>query len=225
MAPLHGSRPAPAARPVLPCSVAARLPDPAARPTATRAASRRPPSRWWKPATTSASERHRGAQPQADRHLLAAVPVRRGGARHSAWPGRTRSGPIGSRRARRAAWRCWRPSRSAGGWRARGRAAGRGDARRLRAADGGGAHRQDRRGPAGRHHAGDGRAGPRLAGASRCARGGAALFWLAMGAGILLKGPITPMVAGAGGARLRARWPGRAAWPGWAPCARPGACR
>ncbi len=59
--------------------------------------------------------------------------------------------------------------------------------------------------------------------------GGAALFWLAMGAGILLKGPVTPMVAGLavlalviadgqmGGGRAGRR---RAAWlralrPGW----------
>jgi 4-amino-4-deoxy-L-arabinose transferase-like glycosyltransferase len=42
-------------------------------------------------------------------------------------------------------------------------------------------------------------------------RGGAALFWIAMGAGVLLKGPITPMVAALTAAALcvterRARW-------------------
>ncbi len=59
--------------------------------------------------------------------------------------------------------------------------------------------------------------------------GGAALFWLAMGAGILLKGPVTPMVAGLAALALVAAdgWTGRgrtgrgrAAWlralrPGW----------
>ena len=49
--------------------------------------------------------------------------------------------------------------------------------------------------------------------------GGAALFWLAMGAGILLKGPITPMVAGLAALALvvadrRAAWL-RALRPGW----------
>ena len=49
--------------------------------------------------------------------------------------------------------------------------------------------------------------------------GGAAMFWLAMGAGILLKGPITPMVAGLAALTL-ALWERRAAWlkrlrPGW----------
>ena len=49
--------------------------------------------------------------------------------------------------------------------------------------------------------------------------GPAALFWLAMGAGILLKGPITPMVAGLTGIALslwdrRWRWLGRLR-PGW----------
>ena len=49
--------------------------------------------------------------------------------------------------------------------------------------------------------------------------GSAALFWLAMGAGILLKGPITPMVAGLAALALvvadrRAAWL-RALRPGW----------
>ena len=50
-------------------------------------------------------------------------------------------------------------------------------------------------------------------------RGAAALFWLAMGVGILLKGPITPMVAGLAALTL-AIWERRARWllrlrPGW----------
>ncbi len=50
----------------------------------------------------------------------------------------------------------------------------------------------------------------------------AALFWLAMGAGILLKGPITPMVAGLAAATLCV-WERRA---GWLAALRPaGACR
>ncbi len=49
--------------------------------------------------------------------------------------------------------------------------------------------------------------------------GGAALFWLAIGAGILLKGPITPMVAALAALTL-GFWERRAAWlrrlrPGW----------
>jgi 4-amino-4-deoxy-L-arabinose transferase-like glycosyltransferase len=47
----------------------------------------------------------------------------------------------------------------------------------------------------------------------------AAVFWLALGAGVLLKGPITPMVVGVTAATL-ALWDGRAGWlrrlrPGW----------
>jgi len=54
--------------------------------------------------------------------------------------------------------------------------------------------------------------------------GGAALFWLAIGAGILLKGPVTPMVAGLAALALliadHRAGRGRAAWlralrPGW----------
>ncbi len=53
----------------------------------------------------------------------------------------------------------------------------------------------------------------------RVRAGQAAVFWLAMGAGILLKGPITPMVAGLAAASLavvdrRAGWL-RALRPGW----------
>jgi 4-amino-4-deoxy-L-arabinose transferase-like glycosyltransferase len=49
--------------------------------------------------------------------------------------------------------------------------------------------------------------------------GGAALFWLAMGAGILLKGPLTPMVVGLAAVTVslwdrRWRWLGRMR-PGW----------
>lgn len=53
----------------------------------------------------------------------------------------------------------------------------------------------------------------------RLTTGGAALFWLALGAGVLLKGPITPMVAGLTAAALcladrRAGWL-RTLRPGW----------
>jgi 4-amino-4-deoxy-L-arabinose transferase-like glycosyltransferase len=54
---------------------------------------------------------------------------------------------------------------------------------------------------------------------ARVARWQAALFWLAMGAGVLLKGPITPMVAGLAVAMLCV-WERRGRWllalrPGW----------
>ena len=59
----------------------------------------------------------------------------------------------------------------------------------------------------------------RLPGAEAMGAGEAAGFWLAMAAGVLLKGPITPMVAGLAALVLVA-WERRARWlralrPGW----------
>jgi 4-amino-4-deoxy-L-arabinose transferase-like glycosyltransferase len=93
------------------------------------------------------------------------------------------------------------------------------------------AHRQDRCGAARGHHRGDGADGAGLPGAGPLHGGQAAGFWAVLGLGVLLKGPIAPLVPLLAGLTLaimdrpaRGRfW--RLPPPGCRRCGRAGACR
>ena len=171
-------------------------------------------------------QRGGGAQSQADRHLLAATALRGGrtgdrdGGRQSglavsgtvvrsaAWPPCSRRSASGGARSVTVR-RCWPPVCL----RVRHRCRRDGD-------------RQDRRGPARRHDCAMGLLARAYLRLRPLPPEQAAAFWLAIGAGILIKGPVTPDGRWADracvdGCRSPARW----GWMADRVARRPGACR